>query len=55
MDEKTSKCKNNETDTFTLKISMKVVCIVVDDNNSCAVVNGGDILDLHIFSWDIKR
>ena len=44
-------CKNNESHTFTMsmKISMKVVFIVVDNNNSSTVVNGGDILDFHIF------
>ena len=46
MDEKNIKeCKNNESHMFTMKISMKVVFIVADDNNFSTVVNGGDILD----------
>ena len=50
MDEKTTKnCKNNESHTFTIKISMKIVCIGVYANNSSTVVYGGDILSLHIF------
>ena len=32
-----------------MKISMKVVFIFADDNNSSTVVNGGDILDFHFF------
>ena len=39
--------KNNESHTFTMKISMKIVFIVVNDNNSSTVVNGVDILDFH--------
>ena len=30
-----------------MKISMKIVFIVVNDNNSSTVVNGVDILDFH--------
>ena len=32
-----------------MKISMKIVFIVVNDNNSSTVVNGGDILGFHFF------
>ena len=32
-----------------MKISMKVVFIFADDNNSSTVVNGDDILDFHFF------
>ena len=32
-----------------MKISMKFVFIVVNDNNSSKVVNGGDILSFHFF------
>ena len=42
-------CKNNESHTLTMKISMKTVFIVVNDNNSSTVVNGGDILGFHFF------
>ena len=47
MDEKTT--KNNESHTFTIKISMKIVFIGVYANNSSTVVYGGDILSFHIF------
>ena len=40
-------CKNNENHTFTMKISMKIVFIFVNDNNSSTVVNGADILGFH--------
>ena len=51
MDEKKNQeCKNNKSHTFTIKLSMKVVFIVVNDNNySNTVVNGGDILGFHFF------
>ena len=50
MDEKTTKnAKNNESHTFTIKISMKIVFIGVYANNSSTVVYGGDILSFHIF------
>ena len=32
-----------------MKISIKIVFIVVKDNNSSTVVNGGDILIFHFF------
>ena len=32
-----------------MKISMKIVFIVVNDNNSSTVVNGADILVFHFF------
>ena len=32
-----------------MKISMKFVFIVVNDNNSSTVVNGDDILSFHFF------
>ena len=34
---------------FTIKISMKIVFIVVYDNSSSTVVYGGDILSFHFF------
>ena len=40
-------CKNNESHTFTIKISMKIVFIGVYANNSSTVVYGGDILSFH--------
>ena len=44
MDEKNNQeCKNNESHTFTIKISMKIVFIGVYANNSSTVVYGGDI------------
>ena len=42
-------CKNNESHTFTIKISMKIVFIGVYAINSSTVVYGGDILSFHIF------
>ena len=41
--------KNNESHTFTIKISMKIVFIGVYAINSSTVVYGGDILSFHIF------
>ena len=32
-----------------MKISMKIVFIVVNENNSSTVVSGGDILSFHFF------
>ena len=32
-----------------MKISMKIVSIIVNDNNSSTVVNGVDILGFHFF------
>ena len=43
MDEKTMKNANIIKVTFTMKISMKIVFIVLYDNNSSTVVYGGDI------------
>ena len=49
MDEKNNQeCKNNESHTFTIKISMKIVFIGVWPI-ILAVVCGGDILSFHIF------
>ena len=50
MDDKTIKnATNNESHTFTIKISMKIVFIGVYANNSSTVVYGGDILSFHFF------
>ena len=49
MKKTTKNAKNNESHTFTIKISMKIVFIGVYANNSSTVVYGGDILSFHIF------
>ena len=50
MAEKTSRnAINNESNTFTMKISMKIVFIFINDNNSSTEVNGADILGFHFF------
>ena len=46
---KQPRMQNNESHTFTIKISMKIVFIVVYHNNSSTVVYGGDILSFHFF------
>ena len=40
-------CKNNESLSFTMTISMKVVFFVIGEEKYTTVVNGGDILDFH--------
>ena len=49
-DEKNNQeCKNNESHTFTIKISMKIVFIGVYAFYSSTVVYGGNILSFHFF------
>ena len=52
MDEKktTNKGKNNESHTFTIKISNDVMKLAfIDQDDSCTVVYGGDSLGIHFF------